>query len=562
MATLRILKGSEQGQSVTLQDERIILGRNRDCHVVIDFPAVSREHAHILKIQGKFYIEDLKSRNGTFVNNQEVKDRTLLRNNDRIKICDFFCTFHDALALKPLPEALRAPEPEAEEEGIASSTVEATIGAHLSANLLGAQPADKIKALLDISSSLARTLELDQLLPKVADSLFQLFRQADRCFLILREEATGKLLPKLIKTRRANTEASARFSRSIVKECLDNAKALLSEDASTDQRFGLAQSIADFRIRSVMCAPLITPDTKALGVIQLDTQDRSKKFVKEDLELLLSVASQAAMALDNVQMHTDLVVRDRYQRDLDLAKEVQRGFLPQRLPEVAGYQFYAHYESAQQIGGDYYDFIPLSNQRLAIMLGDVAGKGVPAALLMAKLSAEARFCMLTESDAASGVTKLNDMLMHAGMMDRFVTLAACVLDPVSNMVTVVNAGHMPPLVYRPGAARLEDGITSEATGLPLGVVDNFPYSAHSFEIKPGDSLVLFTDGVTDALSTQNAAFQMKGIHQSVQDCKGPGVTPMDLGERIVKAVKQHSIGRAQHDDIAMVCFGRTQVPGK
>src|SRR5208283_4871837 len=221
MASLLILKGTLQGQHVQLNDERIVLGRNRECHVVIDFPAVSREHALILRIGGKFYIEDNNSRNKTFVNNQEISKRTLLKDNDRIKICDFLCTFHDGTAPRPLPASLREEEPEEEDNtaDTSSSTVEAKVGRISNGQLLESQPAEKIAALMDISTYLSKTLELEALLPLIADSLFQVFRQADRCFLIRREDPAGKLVPKLIKTRRAGNESNARFSKSIVQQC-------------------------------------------------------------------------------------------------------------------------------------------------------------------------------------------------------------------------------------------------------------------------------------------------------------------------------------------------------
>src|SRR5262249_19841967 len=150
----------------------------------------------------------------------------------------------------------------------------------------------------------------------------------------------------------------------------------------------------DFRIRSVMCVPLCTPEGKtsegkAFGVIQLDTQDRSKKFTEEDLKLLWGVANQAAIAMDNARLHAEVVARERLQSDLDLARRVQHSFLPSSLPKVAGYEFYAYYQSAQEVGGDYYGFIPLPQDRLVLTLGDVAGKGIAAALLMAKLSSDA-----------------------------------------------------------------------------------------------------------------------------------------------------------------------------
>src|SRR5262249_24848706 len=160
------------------------------------------------------------------------------------------------------------------------------------------------------------------------------FKQADRGFIILREETSGRLYAKVIRTRRPQDEANARFSRSIVKQCMDNVKALLVDDATSDSRFALIQSIADFRIRSVMCAALASPEGHAVGVIQLDTQDRSKKFTEEDLKLLFSVARQAYIALAYARLHADLMAQERLERDLQLAHQVQLSFLPARLPEV------------------------------------------------------------------------------------------------------------------------------------------------------------------------------------------------------------------------------------
>src|SRR5262249_51032361 len=224
--------------------------------------------------------------------------------------------------------------------------------------------------------------------------------------------------------------SNARFSRSIVKQCLETAQAFLSDDATQDNRVQLSQSVVDFRIRSVMCVPLASAEGKAFGVVQLDTQDRSKKFTKNDLELLCGVANQASIALENARLHQDAVVQERLKRDLQLAHEVQLSFLPQRLPAVPGYESHAFYRPAEQVGGDYYDFIPLAGRRVAMTLGDVAGKGVPAALLMARLSSDARFCFLTEADPAKVVGKLNDLVgAPCTPMDRLITLPAAPLRP-------------------------------------------------------------------------------------------------------------------------------------
>src|SRR5437763_9582435 len=241
MALISFLKGANQGASVELVGDKIILGRNQACTVVLNVPAVSREHAVIRRIAGKFYIEDMKSRNGTFVNNKEVTTRTLLKDNDKIKICDNLLAFYEQPPKPPLPQEIKAEPPQEEEEEDAS-TVEATLTGS-SKQILEAQPAEKLALLIEVGADLSQTFNVDQLLPKIVDSLFQVFRQADRGFIILGED--GKLIPKVIKARRPNDDSGVRFSRRIVNRCMETSQALLSEDASSDQRFDLSQSIAD-----------------------------------------------------------------------------------------------------------------------------------------------------------------------------------------------------------------------------------------------------------------------------------------------------------------------------
>jgi serine phosphatase RsbU (regulator of sigma subunit) len=399
-------------------------------------------------------------------------------------------------------------------------------------------------------------LLLPLLFPRILEGLFQIFKQAERGFIFIREERPdGKLIPKVIKTRSAHDETNAPFSKTIVNRCIQSNQALLSEDATTDKKLDPRASIADCRIRSVMCAPLTARDnTRAFGVIQLDSQDRTKRFTSDDLKLLVAVASQAAITLEYARLHEVLLVRDRLRRDMELARAVQLSFLPRRLPEVAGYSFFAHYEPAAEVGGDYYDFIPVPKRGWAVMIGDVAGKGVLAALLMAKISSDARFCMLTEERPESAIVELNSLLHQAGLSDRFVTLAAGMLDPNSHEVTFVNAGHPSPLIYRKATGKLEEVVPRDLTGLPLGVVEGYSYDPCPVTLSPGDSVLIFTDGVTDAKNKQGADFQLQGVYNALKE--GP-YTAQAMGERLVKAVKQHSLGCKQHDDIAVVGFGRT-----
>src|SRR5207253_10213668 len=263
MAYLLVLKGQNDKQSITLEKERIVLGRNANCDIVFpanDF-AVSREHACILRQQSKFFLEDMGSRNGTILNSQPVTGRQELKDNDQIRICDFLYSFHEtALSAKPPLWADMAPE-QTVDETEDFSTYEASVS-NTSHVFLESQPAERLRVILDISRSLRKSLEMNDLLPKIMDNLFQIFKQADRGFVIMREEVTerektvDRLIPRVIKTRRPQDESSASYSRSIVRECCRKGEAFLSDDAGQDKRFNMAQSIADFRIRSVMWAPL------------------------------------------------------------------------------------------------------------------------------------------------------------------------------------------------------------------------------------------------------------------------------------------------------------------
>ncbi len=553
MALLEFIKGANQGARKELVGDRIVFGRNADCGVVLNAPAVSREHAVIRKIGGKYYIEDMNSRNGTELNGptNKIKVRTPLKDGDQICICGNLMIYYEAPPRPKLPEHMKSDKAD-DADDKDNSTVEATIQSSSSRQILETQPSERLALLLEIGTELTQTIKTDDLLPKIVDKLFQVFRQADRGFIIVKEES--KLLAKVVRTRRPDDDDKTRFSRKIVNRCMETAQGILSEDASSDAQFDMSQSIADCKIRSMVVAPMLSRNEgPALGVIQLDTQDRFKKFSQDDLRLLMAVAAQAGVAIENARMHETLIEQAGLKRDLELATQVQKSFLPKKFPQFAGYEFFAHYESALEVGGDYYDFIPLPNQRLGIMIGDVAGKGVPAALLMAKVSSDARFCTLTEPTLSDAIGKLNEQMQEAGLLDRFVTFGGCLLDLQKHALTVVSAGHQAPVVYRAATKSFEEGCTRAQAGLPLGIVEGIPYDSNTLTLAPGDSVMLFTDGVSESKNVQEKDFGMDGVYAAMKP--GP-MTPKEMGVRLVEAVKRHAVGRKPHDDLTVVTFGR------
>jgi phosphoserine phosphatase RsbU/P len=550
--------GSASGEKHPLGNEPVIIGRSPEkCRVVLPANAVSREHARIVPANGQYFVEDLQSRNKTYVNNKLVEGRypNPLKNGDNIKICDFLFSFHDENAKGPFPG--KKPVKDDEEEDTSNTTVEATFNRASPQQFLDTQPQEKLRAILDISSALSKTLNVQALLPQIADELFKVFKQADRCFIIEVDEE-DRLRPVVVKARR-HAAGNERFSRTIVRKCLNELKSFLSEDASSDSDISAAQSIAEFKIRSVMCVPLATQDGKALGVIQLDSQDRTKKFSQEDLKLLVCVAGQASIALENAGLHETILQQQKLEEENRAATKVQRGFLPQSFPILPGYEFFAHYTAARTVGGDYYDFIPLRDGKLAVLLGDVSGKGVPAALLMARLSGEARVSMLTQSDVASAITHLNEQLMMANLEDRYVTLSAAVIDTNSHRIELVSAGHLSPWVYRQNEKKLEKVFQKDTGDFPVGWVPGHVYTSYPIALGSGDSMIVYTDGIEDAQPASGQRFTEDGVCRTVESASKAvdALSAREIGARIVQAVQSHAGNHPQFDDIAIVCFGRS-----
>ncbi len=560
MALLQVIRGLNPGQQFPLEGKKAILGRHPDCDIVVDVGAVSRQHAQITREDDDYYVEDLKSRNGTFVNGQITQGRHKLLNNDRLRICDVLFTFYQGAAPAPSAsltgsEVGTPPRFIVEDTGEKGTTIMSTLD--IQSGVRGTQlivnPEMKLKAIMEIAKHLRTTLSLEEVLKQVLESLFKIFTQADRGFVIL-QNSVGVLVPMAVKHRRPDAEESARVSKTIVSKAMATGEAILSADAATDSRFDTSQSIADFRIRSMMCVPLMSNEAKALGVIQIDTLDQRSRFTQDDLEVLAHVAILAATAIENAQLHEAALAKRAIDRDLELAHKVQQGILPGAPPNVPGYSFFDYYEPARQVGGDYFDYVTLPGNRLGIIVADVSGKGVSAALVMARLSSEARYALASHESTADAMQHLNASFARAGWEDRFVTMILAVLDLEHHSVTFTNAGHMAPRLRhaadRPDRLEL---IGDAETGLPLGVTDDFQYEQTVVKLAPGDSLTMFTDGFSEAMDAQN---QIYGLQRLDKQLSASAQTVKELGDQLLEDVKRFAGTRAQADDMCLLCFGR------
>ena len=562
MIGLKIVQGGEVGRVYDLKDgAHWVMGRSPECDLVLDVAAVSRRHIILTKEKGKYFVQDLGSRNGTYINNVRVEDRGELKNGDQMLICDILFVFEDGTSPRTLggelPQGsslLPTLEQEPEYDGDATSEIMATLDVSKGSQSVwnvSARPETQLEALVEISNNLGSTLEIKEILPKILDSLFKIFVQADRGFVVMRPQPNAPLVAVASKARKASDEENMRFSRTIVKQAMEGKRAILSADASSDERFGMAESIADFQIRSLICAPMIGSNGESLGVVQIDTSNQRSRFTDQDLQLLAGIANQAAISLDNARLHQEAMHQMALQRDMEAAKQMQRALLPNQFPEVAGYHFFAYYESAFQVGGDYYDYVSLPDNRFALVLGDVAGKGVPAAILMAKLSSDVRLWLAIEPDPAKALGKINSIFSGYGWDDRFVTMIVAVVDPATNRLTLVNAGHMPPILRNAKGEVLEIG--GEEAGVPVGVIDDFEFEAYERVLEPGDFVTIYTDGFSEAMNSKR---ELYGVERMIELISDKRITTADLGNRLLDDVRGFAGDYPQSDDMCLVCLGR------
>jgi sigma-B regulation protein RsbU (phosphoserine phosphatase) len=332
---------------------------------------------------------------------------------------------------------------------------------------------------------------------------------------------------------------------------MSRGEAILSADVFHDEALQIADSVLDFPMRSMMCAPLIGPMRKPLGIIYLDTNNPEERFEEEDLEVLVSVAQVAGQAVEYAETHRAFVELDRRKRELAMAREVQLHFLPQRRPDLANYEFFSFYQSAEQIGGDYHGYITLPDGRVAIAVGDVSGKGVSAALLMARLCSDVRYCLATSTTAAEAVHRLNVELSDPARDSCFVTFTLAVLNPATNVITVVNAGHMPPILRRAGGI---EELGFDQGGPPLGCDESLEYGQMEYELHVGDLVVMYTDGISEAMNDESELYGAARVRSHI--ASGPAGVDA-LGSSLLESVELFANKRKQGDDMCIVAFSRT-----
>ncbi|MGD9855910.1 MAG: PP2C family protein-serine/threonine phosphatase, partial [Planctomycetaceae bacterium] len=377
----------------------------------------------------------------------------------------------------------------------------------------------------------------------------------DQGFILLKDSQAEKLRVKATRSRGGKKSDEVAVSMTVVRQVLDTCKAVLSRDVLDDTRFRSTTSLSRFDIRSMMCVPLVDAEGDALGVIQLNTLKIDKAFSDDDLDVLVSVAAQAELALENARLHETVLRQREMERDLDFATQVQLGFLPKERPKVLGYAFADYYEAALRVGGDYFDYITMPDGRLAIALGDVAGKGMPAALLMARLYSSTRFQLFTAGTPSEALTGLNKDIAGSGLGHRFITFVLMVLDPPTGKVTIANAGHLAPLLRRSNGE--VEAVARNESGLPLGIVPDQQYESATIILREGETLLAFTDGVTEAMNDARRIYGRERLMQCVSRTTGGIVSQI---KAIISDVESFGASVQSRDDTCCVGVERIKQP--
>lgn len=542
------------------------IGRNPDCEVHLDNSAVSRRHARILHDARGFSIEDLKSSNGTKVNGTLIKGKTRLYSGDVIQICglEFVFESHRAEAQPPF-EQLRGKKinsaylddtPPERPINVTSqidmrSTPNPTVGSRDAASLIRSLTT-KLEVMMHMMKNLGRIIDSRELLPQFLDNLLKLFPQADYSC-ILAPQASGQL--ELIDFKAHDEKVSDPFkiSRSIPQTVFETHTAILSDDLRDDVRFNVTDSLVHSRICSIMAVPIIDQaGGEPLGVIQIDSRTSGRPFTATDLDLLVSIANQVAVYHENLRFHEIKRHEEIIEQEMAVAYQVQRGFLPSGKPILESYEFFDFYQPAKYIGGDYFDYIPLPDGRLAIVLADVSGKGISAALLMAKLSAEVRFSLMTAKALPEAMARLNRSYCDSQWGNRFITLALTVIDPVSDQLHLLNAGHLFPI--RRGADGVIEEIGEGRQGFPIGIVPDAEYEEVTISLKPNETLFFMSDGITDAMNSLGEYFELARVYRVLQTRKRNTATVM--GALLIDEVRQFVGATAQSDDQCLVVVGK------
>lgn len=492
---------------VDVDRDALVIGRSMSSDVAIGDRFLSRHHAKLYHAGDDWLIEDLGSRNGTFVNGVRVESPTSVKPGDVITMSASMVKVYEEG--QPPPEA-GVPAPFGEPsvlrpatELLSMSTVLPGTDQDPSGATLR-RHAERLHILNEVHQALAESIALDELLDLILDRVFDHLRP-DKGAIFLK--GTDGNLFRAASRPVGLTEDQFALSTSLCREVVDKGMAALVHDVEADARFSDAASLLESGVRSLAAAPLIHA-TGSLGMIVLSSSVGRKTFNEGDLDLLTSLASVAALRIRNVALTEEAVERQRLQREVALARQIQLSLIPDSLPTLEGYDLYGGNVPSQGVSGDYFEAIErLDGRECVLFIADVSGKGIAASLLTAYIEA------LSSAPIEDGLapdeicTRVSRRLYRRTPHERFATALLVVLEPKNARIRYVNAGHNPGLLLR------SDGTTAQlgSTGIPLGLMPGCDYTSEELALEPGDLLVLYTDGIVEAFDPDDNEYDVERL---------------------------------------------------
>lgn len=411
-------------------------------------------------------------------------------------------------------------------------------------------PNERLELLYHLSQAFNSSLDLDQVLNTVIDEIIAA-THAERGFVVLRE-ANGELVFRVARGIHQTPINDPQFqiSRGVIDEVIRDGKPVLTSNAQMDSRFSARQSVSILGLSAILCAPLKVRDN-ILGAVYVENRVQAGLFSQADLELLSAIASTAAISIENARLYQVAVEKGRMERELQLAYRVQSSLIPAKTPQAPGWDFCAHWLPARQVSGDFYDFFPLQDNALGMVVADVSDKGIPAALFMANSRSLVRASLMATASPIEGITNTNRLVCADSASGMFLTLFFARLNLKTGELDFINAGHNPPLLFREGKQQAAE---LARTGMAMGVDDAVDFQEGHVMLHSGDLLVMFTDGLPDAIDSQEREFGMERVHAVLHQHRHEPVC--QILPALIQALETHIGATAPFDDITIVMLKR------
>jgi sigma-B regulation protein RsbU (phosphoserine phosphatase) len=522
------------------ESDALVVGRSSKADLVLSDRFLSRQHARFYREGDGWMVEDLGSRNTTLLNGRPLAVPGRVSAGDLVKLSE------TVIAIEGFDTA--ASRPKAADSLKTSSSD--TIVLRSASELLAAaerESAGRLKLLNEVHRALAAPLSLEELLEAVLDRTFA-HLGPEEAVIFLKKPFGG--LERAASRRLPSARGDFFYSRSLESEVAEKGQAALVLDAQTDERFAAAESILSSGVRSLIAAPLLD-SAGILGMIVLSSRIHVRRFAEEDLELLTALGSVAALRIRNLSLAEEGARRRALEKEMALAREIQLALLPEHLPEIPGYSVFAANDASRAVSGDFYEFQGRDDSdEQVIVIADVSGKGMAASLLAASFDAMLMGPIEVGHPPDLICAKISRRIFMKTPPERYVTAFVAALDPGTGRLSYTNAGHNPGLLVR------RDGTVQrlEANGLPIGLFPVVEYGRVEVTLGPGDLLVLYTDGITEAANPESDEFGLDRLQAVVQEhAQEPLVA---LAVAIETALEVFADGTPYGDDRTMVMLRR------